>query len=144
MKRYLIFGAIGPFVGGMLLLFVTSYLAGYWTETNLMEIERFIVVMFKSLQYSYLFGLLPALMIAAVDEIICHFPRIGALLRMLMIGTVGFFAAAFMYANRGSDAGLAQFLLYGIVGLVPAALSSWLAHRLCDPVVPKGSKPASA
>jgi hypothetical protein len=25
-----------------------------------------------------------------------------------------------------------QFLLYGVVGLVPATLSSWLAHRYAD------------
>ena len=27
---------------------------------------------------------------------------------------------------------LVQFLLYGIVGLVPAMLSSWLAHKYAD------------
>ena len=67
MKRYLIFAAIGPLVGGLLLLFATSYLAGYWSETNLMEIKKFFVVMFKSLQYSYLFGLLPARRAAALN-----------------------------------------------------------------------------
>jgi hypothetical protein len=25
-----------------------------------------------------------------------------------------------------------QFLLYGLVGMVPAMLSSWLAHRYAD------------
>jgi hypothetical protein len=144
MKRYLIFGAIGPFVGGMILLFVTSYLAGYWTDTNLMEIERFFIVLFKSLQFSYLFGVLPALMIAALDEIICHFHRIGAVVRMLIIGTIGFVVTAFMYSGRGSDAGAAQFALYGFVGLAPAVLSSWLAHKFCDPVVPKDGRPAAA
>ena len=34
MKRYLIFAAIGPFIGGFLLLFATTYQSGYWTETN--------------------------------------------------------------------------------------------------------------
>ncbi|WP_022722577.1 DUF5413 family protein, partial [Rhodopseudomonas sp. B29] len=49
MKRYLIFAAIGPLVGGLMLLFATSYLAGYWSETNLMEVKKFFVVMIKSL-----------------------------------------------------------------------------------------------
>ena len=34
-----------------------------------------------------------------------------------------------MYGSRGPDSGAVQFILYGVVGLVPATLSSWLAHR---------------
>ena len=34
MKRYLIFAVIGPFVGGLLLLLVTTYQSGYFAETN--------------------------------------------------------------------------------------------------------------
>ena len=33
-------------------------------------------------------------------------------------------ATAFLYGNRGADAGVMQFVLYGLVGLVPATLSS--------------------
>jgi hypothetical protein len=36
-----------------------------------------------------------------------------------------------------------QLVLYGLVGLSPAVLSSWLAHKYCDPVGPK-AKQASA
>jgi hypothetical protein len=137
MKRYLIFGALGPFIGGVLLLLTTSYLSGYWSQTNLMEVGKFIVVLFKSLQYSYLFGILPALMIAAVDDIVCHVPKVGPLLRMLIVGVIAFFATAFLYAGRGPDSGALQFILYGLVGMVPALLSSWLSHMVYD-------KPASA
>jgi hypothetical protein len=144
MKRYLIFGAVGPFLGGLLLLFTTSYLSGYWTHTNLMEVKKFFIVLFKSLQYSYLFGLLPALMIGAIDEIVCHVRRIGPRSRMLLVGAIGFVATAFLYGNRGSDAGALQFVLYGVVGLAPAMLSSWLAHRFCDPVGPQKTTAASA
>lgn len=134
MKRYLIFAAIGPLIGGLLLLFATTYLSGYWAHTNLMEVKKFFVVLFKSLQYSYLFGLLPALMMAAIDEIVCHIRRIGPAVRVVIIGVIGFVATAFMYGNRGADAGVLQFVLYGLVGLVPAMLSSWLAGKLCAPV----------
>jgi hypothetical protein len=137
MKRYLIFAALGPFIGGLLLLFTTSYLSGYWTQTNWMEIGRFFVVLFKSLQYSYLFGLLPALMIAAVDDIVCHVPKVGPVLRMLIVGAIAFLATALLYAGRGPDAGALQFVLYGLVGLVPALLSSWLSHKA-------DAKPAAA
>jgi hypothetical protein len=140
MKRYLIFAAIGPFIGGVLLLFATTYLSGYWTHTNLTEVKKFFVVLFKSLQYSYLFGLLPALMMAAIDEIICHIRRISPGARVLIVGVIAFLATAFMYGNRGSDAGVLQFFLYGLVGLVPATLSSWLAHKYCDPVGPRAEQ----
>ena len=39
MKRYLIFGAVGPLVGGSL-LFVTTWTSGYWTDTNLPRSEN--------------------------------------------------------------------------------------------------------
>ncbi|MFT4276453.1 MAG: DUF5413 family protein [Rhodopseudomonas sp.] len=143
MKRYLIFAAIGPFIGGLLLLFASTYQSGYWAHTNLTEVQKFFVVLFRSLQYSYLFGLLPALMMAAIDEIVCHIRRIGPVGRVVIVGAIGFLATAFMYGNRGGDAGVLQFVLYGLVGLVPATLSSWLAHKYCAPVAPE-AKQASA
>lgn len=50
MKRYLIFAAIGPFIGGFLLLLMTTYQSGYWTETNGGEVAKLLVVFVKSLQ----------------------------------------------------------------------------------------------
>jgi len=38
---------------------------------------KLFVVFLKTLQYSYLFGILPALMISAVDDILFHVPRIN-------------------------------------------------------------------
>jgi hypothetical protein len=128
MKRYVVFALLGPFIGGVLLLFATSYQSGYWTQTNLMEVQKFFVVLFKSLQYSYLFGILPALMVAALDDIICHIKKIGPLLRMLLVGIIAFVFTEFMYGSRGPDNGVVLFVLYGLVGLVPTTLSSWLAH----------------
>jgi hypothetical protein len=34
-----------------------------------------------------------------------------------------------LYGSRGPDSGALQFMLYGLVGFVPATVSSWLAHR---------------
>jgi hypothetical protein len=48
------------------------------------------------------------------------------------LGAIGFATAALLYGSRGPDAGVLQFVLYGLVGLVPAMLSSWLAHRYDD------------
>ena len=110
MKRYLIFGAIGPFVGGFLMLLATTVASGYWTETNWSEIGKFLGAFFKTLHYSYLFGIVP----------------------MLMLAAIGFATASLLYGSRGPDTGVMQFVLYGIVGLVPAMLSSWLTHRYAE------------
>jgi uncharacterized membrane protein YeaQ/YmgE (transglycosylase-associated protein family) len=132
MKRYLIFGAIGPFVGGFLMLFAATVTSGYWTETNWSEIGKFFAAFVKTLQYSYLFGIVPALMIGAIDDILSHVKRIAPVARILIVGVIGFAASSLLYGSRGPDTGVVQFLLYGIVGMVPAMLSSWLAHRYAD------------
>ena len=139
MRRYLIFGALGPLLGGFLLLFVTTYMSGYWTHTDLSEVEKLFVVFAKTLQYTYLFGLLPTLMVAAVDDIFWHVRRIRPALRMLLVGVLAFFAAEFLYGSRGPDSGAVQFILYGLVGFVPSALNSWLAHEAID--VPEPEAP---
>ena len=132
MKRYLIFGIIGPFIGGFILLFVTTYQSGYWEQTSLAEVEKLFIVFIKTLQYSYLFGIVPSLMIGAIDDILYHVRRISPLVRMLMVGVVAFVAATLLYSSRGPDSGAVQFFLYGLVGLVPGMLSSWLSHRYAD------------
>ena len=142
MKRYLIFGALGPLLGGFILLFVTTYMSGYWTHTDLGGVGKLFVVFAKTLQYSYLFGLLPTLMIAAVDDIFWHIRRIRPVLRMLIVGVLAFFSAELLYGSRGPDSGAVQFILYGLVGLVPAAISSWLAHEAIDEREPSSPVPA--
>ena len=131
MKRDLIFAAVGPFVGGLLLLFVTTFLSGYFAETSAAEFRKLFVFFAYTLQYSYLFGIVPALMIGAIDDILYHVRRIGPGLRVLLVGLAGF-TAAVIYSARGPGSGLVPVLLYGLVGLVPAVLSSWLSHRFAD------------
>ena len=133
MKRYLIFAALGPFLGGFLLLFATTYTSGYWTQTNAAEVAKLFVVFASTLQYAYLAGILPALMIGAVDDILFHVKRINWVLRMLIVGAVGFTATELLYGSRGPDSGVIQFLLYGLVGFVPATISSWLSHKYAEP-----------
>jgi hypothetical protein len=127
-KRYVIFALLGPFLGGFLLLIATTVMSGYWTETNIAEVKKIFVVLFSTLQYTYLFGILPALAIAAVDDILYHVQRINPTVRMLIVGAIAFTAAELLYGGRGADSGALQFILYGLVGLVPAMLSSWLAQ----------------
>ena len=129
MKRYLIFAALGPFVGGFLLLFATTVMSGYWTHTDAGEVAKLFVVFAKTLQYSYLFGIVPCLMIGAVDDILFHVRRMGWVVRVPIVGVIAFAASELLYGSRGPDSGAVQFILYGVVGLTPAMLSSWLAHR---------------
>jgi len=132
MKRYLIFVAVGPALGGFALLMVTTYMSGYWTDTNPAEVAKLFKVFVTSLQYSYLFGFLPALMICAIDDILCHVKRISPTLRMLLVGGIAFLLAGFNYASHGSDYGAVQWILYGLVGFIPATVSSWLVHKFVD------------
>jgi phosphoglycerol transferase MdoB-like AlkP superfamily enzyme len=132
MKRYLIFAALGPFLGGFFLLIATTVMSGYWNQPTWSAVTKLFVVFLKTLQYSYLFGILPLLMIAAIDDIVFHVKRIVPVLRMVIVGLIAFVAAAFLYGSRGSDSGALQFFLYGLVGLVPAAVCSWLAHEAID------------
>ena len=136
MKRYLIFGAICPFFGGLLMLFATTVASGYWTDTNWSEIGKFLGAFLRTLQYSYLFAIVPALMIGAIDDILCHVRRIGPVLRTLIVGAIGFAASGLLYGSRGPDTGALQFFLYGIVGMMPTMLSSWLAHKYADALEP--------
>jgi hypothetical protein len=132
MKRYLIFAALLPLLAGFLLLLATTVMSGYWTHTDLSEVAKLFLVFASTLQYSYLFGIWPALMLGAVDDILFHVKRIGWRVRLLIVGVVAFTAAEFLYGSRGSDSGVLQFILYGLVGFIPATLSSWLAHRMVE------------
>jgi Family of unknown function (DUF5413) len=133
MKRYVIFAALGPLFGGFLLLLATTVTSGYWSHPpSLSEVGKLLTTFARTLQYSYLFGLLPALMLGAVDDIVLHIKRIGPRLRILIVGVIGFAAAELLYGSRGPDSGVLQFVLYGLVGFVPGAVSSAIAHWLTD------------
>jgi Family of unknown function (DUF5413) len=133
MKRYLIFAALAPLLGGFWLLLTTTVTSGYWSHPpSLSEAEKLFAVFARTLQYSYLFGILPALMLGAMDDILFHVKRIGWIVRMLIVGVIGFAAAELLYGSRGPDSGVTQFILYGLVGFIPGTVSSWLSHEAID------------
>ena len=133
MKRYLIFAALGPLLGGFWLLLTTTVMSGYWGQSpDIAEVGKLLKVFFTTLQYSYLFGLLPALMIGAVEDILFHVKRIGPALRILLVGIIAFGAAELLYGSRGQDTGLFQFIMYGLVGFIPGTVSAWLVHRYVE------------
>ena len=141
-KQWRTFFFVG--VGGEVLFIpLILLMAGYWSHPpSLSEAEKLFTVFARTLQYSYLFGILPALMIGAVDDILFHVRRIGPLARMLIVGAIAFITAEFLYGSRGSDSGVIQFILYGLVGFIPATVSSWLAHEAIDEPAPASPEPA--
>jgi uncharacterized membrane protein YeaQ/YmgE (transglycosylase-associated protein family) len=133
MKRYLIFAAIGPLLGGFWLLLTSTITSEYWSRPpNVAEVTKLVTVFVTTLQYSYLFGVLPALMIGAVDDILFHVKRIGPVLRMLLVGAIAFAATEMLYGSRGPDSGVFQFIMYGLVGFIPGTVSSWLVHKFVE------------
>jgi uncharacterized membrane protein YeaQ/YmgE (transglycosylase-associated protein family) len=144
MKRYLIFAIVGPFFGGFWLLLTSTLTSGYWTEPiTAAQVGKLLAVFATTLQYSYLFGFLPALMIGAVDDILFHVKRVGPLLRMLLVGMVAFIAAELMYGSRGPDSGAFQFVMYGLVGFIPGVISSFFVHRFVEET-PPAARPKSS
>ena len=133
MKRYAIFAVLGPLLGGFLLLLTSTVMSGYWGHPpSLSEAGKLLAIFARTLQYSYLFGILPLLMLAAVDDIVFHIKRIGPVPRLLIVGAIGFAVTELLYGSRGADSGALQFVLYGLVGFVPGAISSGVGHYLVD------------
>ena len=132
MKRYVIFAAVSAFFGGPLLLFATTVASGYWTETSWHEVGNFFVTFAGTLPYSYLFLVVQALMVGAIDDILLHVRKIRPLVRMLIVGAAGFAAGELLHGLRGPDSGVVQFILHGVSGFIPAMISSWLAHKYAE------------
>src|SRR5713226_6330103 len=59
MKRYLIFAALVPPLGGFWMLLSTSVMSGYWGHSpSLSEAAKLFAVFAKTVPYGYLFGIL--------------------------------------------------------------------------------------
>jgi uncharacterized membrane protein YhhN len=134
MKRYLVFAALVPLLGGFWLLLTSTLMSRYWIPPTFAEAAKLLAEFALTIQYSYLFGIVPALMIGAVDDILFHVKRMGPVTRMLVVGAIAFIAAELLYGSRGSDSGAIQFMLYGLVGFIPATISSWLSREVGSPV----------
>ncbi len=89
----------------------------------------FYVTFAKTLQYSYLLGVVPALILGAIDDILLHVRKVRPLGRMLIVGAAGFVAGELLHGLPGPDSGVVQFILLGLAGFMPATISSWLAHK---------------
>jgi uncharacterized membrane protein YeaQ/YmgE (transglycosylase-associated protein family) len=108
-------------------------MSSYWSHPpSVSEAAKLFAVFARTLQYSYLFGILPALMLGAVDDILFHVKRIGRGVRLLIVGAVAFIVAELLYGSRGPDSGVVQFIMYGLVGFIPGTISSWLSRETVE------------
>jgi hypothetical protein len=128
MKRYLLFAIVGPFFGGLTLFVAETITSGYWHRAFPQAISPFVLGFLAALPYNYLFGALPILMFAAADDMLSRVRRIGAKVRIVAVGAIAFTVTWALYGDRGSDTSALDILLYGLVGLVPATLCSWLSN----------------
>ena len=78
---------------------------GLLDPDQIAEVKKLFVVFAKTLQYGYLFGIVPALMMAAVDDILSHVRRISWVVRMLIVGVLGFSPRNCYYGSREPDSG---------------------------------------
>lgn len=131
-RRYLIFAIVGPLFGGLLLLFARTVASGYWTETNWPEVGNFFATFAQTLQYSFLFLGVQALMVAAVDDTLVRISKMLPFVRMLIVGAAGFAAGELLHGLHGPESGIVQFILHGLSGFMPAIISSWLAHKYAE------------
>ena len=61
----------------------------------------FYVTFAKTLQYSYLLGVVPALILGAIDDILLHVRKVRPLGRMLIVGAAGFVAGELLHGLPG-------------------------------------------
>ena len=52
---------------------------------------------------------------------------------LAVVGGLAFAASELIYGGQRTDTGALQFILFGLPGLVPAMVASWLAHKYAEP-----------
>jgi hypothetical protein len=122
MKRFLIFGLLGPALGFVtffwLLLQVMNALLG---ARAMFDIHQLVL-----LPLAYAFGIVPALLAALVDHVLA---RRHASRRILWTALFSY-AAGFIPILSPAFAGEMHgpyLLLFGLIGAVPGAICSWLS-----------------
>ncbi|KJC55930.1 hypothetical protein UP10_36705 [Bradyrhizobium sp. LTSPM299] len=117
MKRFLMFVVVGPAVG-----FAVSYALEATLGRN-GGTEGFIL----KLPLAYMFGLLPSLVMWLEDWLL--FDKIRPWLKIVTSAVVGYAASiAMLLIWTPVPSSLRTVLIFGIVGAVQAAVSSWLAN----------------
>ena len=129
MKRFLIFAAVAPPLGFIIafwmMLQIANWLAGAPSTFDLQHVAMLPTV--------YAFGMIPALLMAWFDHVlaqrgISYRIALTALFAygLSYVPLLGAFQLGFMHEP--------SVLLLGLIGAVPAAVCSWLATELRQPI----------
>ena len=70
--------------------------------TTSSEVATLFKVFVSTLQYTYMFGILPALMLGAIDDIIYHIKRVPPVIRMLLVGAIAFATTFYLSGSLAS------------------------------------------
>ena len=115
MKRFGIFALLGPFLGAVLILSLGSVYDGKFL--GLHEAQKILLT-------AYQWGIIPACVCAVVDWWLRKFSW-----RISTLGAVGYVATALSTLVIGQDLAEYMYLVAGLVGVIPAAVCSWLSSE---------------
>ena len=135
MKRILVFALLGPPLGFVTGLSGSSFQILNWALGDPSTFDLHQVVL---LPLAYVIGLLPALGVGFFDALLA---RRGFRWRPLWCGLCGF-AMSFLPLVPAFALGFLHgpyVLLFGLIGVPPGAICSWLAGRNADRPTPAGS-----
>ena len=130
MRRFLIFGLLGPPLGFVVAFFGLLPLIG--------SEPRFDPHGIVLLPLAYFLGLVPALIAAGFDHWLA---KDGVRYRPIWIAAIGFGVSFLPVARAFLVTPSPYFLIYGVIGAVPGFICSWLAGRFARPVA--ASNPVS-
>ncbi|MGB7257356.1 MAG: DUF5413 family protein [Pseudolabrys sp.] len=123
MKRYLIFGLLGPPLGFVTGFWIILQGINWWLGSESTFDYHQVVL----LPLAYMFGIIPALIAAVFDHLLARFAVRG---RILWTTLFSYFLGFLPIINplvlgfvRGPD----PLLLIGLTGAVPGAICSWLS-----------------
>jgi hypothetical protein len=118
MKRFLIFGLLGPLILGwaFAMLILPVEIDGY-----LINAPKALFLTIAFLPLTYLFGLVPGLAMAGVDAWLANYSwRLPAVCVIAYVVS----GAILDWQDSGFTG---HFLRLGLVGLIPTAICSWLS-----------------
>ena len=126
MNRFLVFVLFGPPLGELVIFFVLMPL--------LQPFSFNLPAMLALLPVAYVTGVIPALLVGLADHIAAHHGwRLRARIPLCM--AAGFVMAFFPIVTSlmMGFVGGPWVLLFGVIGLVPGGICSWLAERWQKP-----------
>lgn len=134
MKRFLIYGLLGPALGCVTAFGVMLPLLGLFLSDPAPKVSSTLILIVLMLPFAYLHGIVPAMLSAAVDGLL-ESRRMALAWRVPAMALCGF---AFAFIPLLSSIAEGQLpgqgrLIFGFVGAVPAAICCFLSRNATKP-----------